>query len=100
MTNTIKASFTTSREYRTDGTKQTIEIEYVPFLGSDWDDDACDLVAVHMNDLARGIHQMVRVVRYACNPEQINAAVLASYDNHFLASWDAKVGDMVTLPLS
>ena len=98
--NTTKTSFTTSREYRTDGTKQTIEVEYIPFEGGDWDDDACDLVAVYMNDLARGIDQMVRVVRYACNPQQINAAVLASYDNNFLAPWNAKVGDIVTLPLS
>jgi hypothetical protein len=91
----MTTTYTTNREYRTDGTKQIIEIEYIPFEGGDWDDDACDLVAVHMNDLARGIHQMVRVLRFACTPDQIGAAVLASYDNNLLAPWNAKVGDLV-----
>ena len=98
---TTKTSFTTSREYRTDGgTKQTIEVEYVPFTGSDWDDDACDLVAVHMNDLARGIDQMIRVIRCDCTVRGIASNVLTSYDNNFLAPWDAKVGDKVTLPFN
>ena len=80
MTTTIKTSFTTSREYRTDGTKQTIEIEYVPFTGSDWDDDALDRVRVGMNDLARGISEKVIVLRCDCTEREINRAVLEAYD--------------------
>jgi hypothetical protein len=77
---TIKTSLTTNREYRADGTKQVIEIEYVPFTGDVWSDDACDRVIVAMNDLARGINQSVIVLRCDCTEDRIKQAVLESYD--------------------
>jgi hypothetical protein len=90
----MKATYSTGRDY---GSKQVLDIEYVPFTGGDWDDDACDLVAVSMNDSVRGLNYMLRVVRFACTPDQIGAAVLQSYDNNYQAPWDSKVGDRVVL---
>jgi hypothetical protein len=80
MTHTTKTSLTTNRQYRADGTKQVIEIEYVPFTGDDWSDDAFDRVIVAMNDLARGIEENVIVLRCDCTEDRIKQAVLASYD--------------------
>lgn len=90
----MTTTYSTGRDY---GKKQVLKIDYIPFEGSDFDDDAFDCVAVRMNDEARGLDYMLRVLRMECNEREIGAAVLRSYDNHHQAPWNSKVGDTVQI---
>jgi hypothetical protein len=77
----VRSSFVTGRNYRSDDTPQKIVVEYVPFFGSIWDENARDVVLVGLSDLARGITEKVKVIRCDCNPADIHSAVLNSYDD-------------------
>ena len=90
----IKSSYTTNREYRTDGTPQKIDITYVPFTGTPLDDNACDVVLVDMVDHARGIHEKLKVLRDDCRPEVIHGSALASYDRSHYGSPNGVIGSV------
>ena len=89
----MKASYNTGRDY---GTAQVLDIDYTPFAGTVWDDDACDRVVVEMKDAARGLDYKLIVLRSDCTAREIGRATLYSYDDNIQAPWDSKVGDKIS----
>lgn len=75
-----RITYRTGREYNG---PQELVIDYTPFEGSAFDDNACDFARVEMSDASRGITYSLRVLNLDCSPSNIGPAVLNSYDNGF-----------------